>query len=70
VPAIGSLHRPSSRLPSDSYEDWRFTTAADVRNDTALSDFLLSITVVIALVHAQMLGADRLAVAMGDSNGV
>ena len=57
MPAIGPLDDPSTRSPTATAGQGGLSSTADMGADASLADSLLGISVVVALVQAEVLGA-------------
>jgi hypothetical protein len=51
VPAVGSLDDPATWLAPNAAKEWRFTTAADVRDDASGARFGFGLAVVVTFVE-------------------
>lgn len=54
VPAVGAFDDPAPGLAADASDQRLLAAAADVRDDSALTRFGLGLTVVVALVEAEV----------------
>ena len=61
VPTVGALDDPAPRFSAHAPDESRLTSSTDVWDDPATSNGGFRVSVVVALVQAQVLGASRAA---------
>jgi hypothetical protein len=61
VPTVRALDDPAARFPAHTADHGRFSSSADVGNDSTRTYRGLGVSVVVALVEAQVLGTPRAA---------